>query len=49
MWNLLASEVSFEIVPLSELRKYLKKSNVILVDIKPLNNDQVIVFYKDLE
>ncbi|WP_165279876.1 hypothetical protein [Paenibacillus protaetiae] len=46
MWNVLASEIEFEVMSLNELRKFLKKSNVIVIDIKPAHSDTVIVFYK---
>lgn len=47
MWDLLASEIDFEIVELTELRKYLRKSNVIVVDIKILDTERVMVFFKE--
>lgn len=47
MWDLLASEIDFEIVPIAELRKYLRKSNVIVVDIKILDTERVMVFFKE--
>lgn len=48
MWNILASEINFEIVKLEELRKFLRKSNIAVIDIKTLDLERVIVFYRDV-